>query len=359
MLQKRWFYVALGLIVVVVYARLFLGQTSREPAPAPASLPGVTVPVKDRLPELEQALEPSRVARALNAHPGLMVLLSFWSAATLLLVVGGIILNARAASLKRLRRIFRYRTPLPRVWSLRDVGRLTVLLVLMASLLPFVHIALGAWNVLPLEDRHLWSLIAMFVLHVWVLLVVAGMAAAKSVSLAKALGWPHASARGWSWRSARRAVRVGLTGYVALVPWILGLLWLILTICQRLGIEPPMEPIQELLFLEGRPAVVAMTVVLACVVGPVVEEVLFRGILFSAVRTQTSRLVAMLISGGIFSALHTNLVGFLPILVLGCLLADLYERTGSLLSCISVHIVHNVVLMGFGLILKALLQVAG
>ena len=106
--------------------------------------------------------------------------------------------------------------------------------------------------------------------------------------------------------------------------------------------------------MEDRAGVVALTALLACVVGPVVEEVLFRGVLFSAVRTQTSRLVAMLISGGLFSALHTNLIGFLPILVLGCLLADLYERTGSLLSCISVHIVHNTLLMSFALILKAL-----
>ena len=373
MLHRRWFYVALGLIVVAAYARLFLG---RPPAPAATSAPQLEteLSMREQQEGFEAALRAPRVVETLNAHPGLMVALSCWIAAALLLFSGGIVLNLRAASIRRLRRIFQYRAPISRAWSLGDVSRIALLLLLVASLLPFVRIALGAWELLPISDQHLWSLLAMAVLHVWVVLIAWGFAAAKSIPLARALGLPVAAspsaggtssaarkvpprsptARGWSWRGIRRAVGVGLTGYVALVPWILALLWLIMRVCQQLGIQPPMEPVQEMLFLESRPGLVAATVVLACVVGPVVEEILFRGILFSAVRTHTSRLVAMLISGGIFSALHTNLVGFLPILVLGCLLADLYDRTGSLLSCISVHIVHNIFLMSFGLILKAM-----
>jgi len=136
----------------------------------------------------------------------------------------------------------------------------------------------------------------------------------------------------------------------------LGLLWLIGLVCQWLGVEPPVEPIHELLFLEQRPLMVASTLVLACVVGPIAEELFFRGLLFGAMRTRMSRVWASLATGSLFAAVHTNPVGFLPILLLGWLLADLYERTGSLAAPIAVHIVHNTLLISVGLTAKQILS---
>jgi hypothetical protein len=136
----------------------------------------------------------------------------------------------------------------------------------------------------------------------------------------------------------------------------MGLLWLIMVVCERFGIQPPLEPIHELLFLERSPLVLGLTLALACVVGPFVEELFFRGVLFTALRTRTSRVAAMAISGGAFALAHTNVVGFLPILLLGCLLADCYERTGSLWASVVVHSFHNSLLIGVALTLKALLS---
>jgi len=58
---------------------------------------------------------------------------------------------------------------------------------------------------------------------------------------------------------------------------------------------------------------------------------------------------AMLLSGALFSLVHTNVIGFVPILVLGCFLADLYERTGSLGAPIAIHMLHNTFLLGIAL----------
>jgi membrane protease YdiL (CAAX protease family) len=66
----------------------------------------------------------------------------------------------------------------------------------------------------------------------------------------------------------------------------------------------------------------------------------------------------MLMSGAAFSCIHTNPVGFLPIMVLGCLLANLYERTGSLASPLAVHILHNSLLMSLALVLRQLLALS-
>jgi len=135
----------------------------------------------------------------------------------------------------------------------------------------------------------------------------------------------------------------------------MALLWGIVSTSQRLGIEPPIEPIHELLFMDQPRLVLGLTVVLSCLIGPVAEEFFFRGVLFTAVRRHTSRTVAMLASGAAFAMAHTNVLGFLPIVLLGCLLADLYERTGSLVAPIAVHVVHNSLLVGLALTLKALL----
>ena len=49
------------------------------------------------------------------------------------------------------------------------------------------------------------------------------------------------------------------------------------------------DEIQELIFEEPRAGILALTVLLACVVGPVAEELFFRGLLFSTLRRRMSR----------------------------------------------------------------------
>jgi membrane protease YdiL (CAAX protease family) len=219
---------------------------------------------------------------------------------------------------------------------------------MLVGLVPFVHLSAMAWGGVSLaEDRHLWSVAFMLGLEAFFLLIVWGFASMKRLTMRAAFGL--------SWRHAARAIGQGLLGYVAVFPWVFGLLWLMATVSQWIGFEPPMEPIHELLFLEPRPLVLGLTLVLACLIGPIVEEIFFRGVVFSALRTRTGRVWAMLASGSLFAVVHTNPVGFLPILLLGCLLADLYERTGSLLASITVHILHNSLLISLGLLTKQLM----
>jgi membrane protease YdiL (CAAX protease family) len=162
-------------------------------------------------------------------------------------------------------------------------------------------------------------------------------------------------ALGLSMRQTASSMAVGLRGYLGLFPWLLLLLFGIMELARRLGFEPPKEPIHELIFEEDRPQVLALTVLLACVVGPVAEELFFRHVLYGAIRRYLSRTLAMLASGALFSLTHTNLVGFLPITILGCLLANLYDRTGSIAAPVAVHMAHNTILMGFALVARELL----
>ncbi len=336
--QRRSVYIGLGLVALLAYARLWTGP---KPA-APVSSSALTHSLGDDT-SLEHPIEMRELLARASSRPHLMRWLSLWTAMITLLGLGGICLNVRAVWRRSLIRLFRYRSRLEVFWSFREVAQLIALLLLVLSLLPFVHLSAIVWVWSELADPRLWAVISMLAVDSLVILFIWGFAAAKGWRLGRK-------------PSASRAVAIGqgLVSYAAMFPWIAGLLWLIIRTCQQLHIEPPIEPIHELLFLEPRRSVVVLTVVLACVVGPVAEELFFRGVVFRALRSQASRLVAMLISGGLFAAVHTNLIGFLPIVVLGCLLADVYERTGSLWSSIAVHMVHNTLLVGLGLTIRAL-----
>jgi CAAX protease family protein len=94
---------------------------------------------------------------------------------------------------------------------------------------------------------------------------------------------------------------------------------------------------------------VPVQILLIVVAAPVSEEVCFRGMLFGGLRTRLPRLAAALISALVFGALHaTTGVSAIPVLtVFGFLLALLYERTGSIVPGILLHMLNNsVALLG-------------
>jgi membrane protease YdiL (CAAX protease family) len=142
-------------------------------------------------------------------------------------------------------------------------------------------------------------------------------------------------------------------------PWLFIALWLTVEAARALGVEPPVEPIQELVFQEDRTAVLALTALLACLVGPVAEECFFRGVVFAALRRRVSRAAAMGVSAGAFALLHGNPIGFPSIWLLGCLLAYLYERTGSLAAPLAVHVLHNTLLMSTALMVRRVMELVG
>ncbi len=79
------------------------------------------------------------------------------------------------------------------------------------------------------------------------------------------------------------------------------------------------------------------------VVPAVCEETLFRGLIFGAVRSRWSFLVAALVSAVLFGALHGDPLQTPAALLLGLYLAAIRERTGSLLPCVVAHAANNAI----------------
>jgi membrane protease YdiL (CAAX protease family) len=88
-----------------------------------------------------------------------------------------------------------------------------------------------------------------------------------------------------------------------------------------------------------------LQVLLIVIAAPIAEETCFRGMLFGGLREKLPRLAAALICGLIFGALHalTGVTAVPPLIVFGFLLALLYERTGSIIPGILLHMLNNTI----------------
>lgn len=336
-MKSLWWYVGLTAVVFAAYWATSSSHSGRSLKLRPVT-PGIGQDADHSL--WEQPLDSQRAKALLEERPAVATLLSIWTLLAAALGAGGVWLSARAIARGGLARAWRYPSKLGLAWSWGDVGRMAWLVILIAGLLPLAHVRLSEAGVLPLPRERIWTVVTMGFLDLLVILVVWAFAAKHTDPAPVFFGPPG---------RRLRTVRESLMTYVACFPWMFGLLWAALMAAAALGIEPQVEAIHELLFVEDRPQTLILTVVLACVVGPIAEECLFRGVVFGVLRRHASRGLAILASSALFAAMHTNLVGFLPIFALGALLAVLYERSGSLAGPIGVHMLHNTFLVGIGL----------
>lgn len=148
------------------------------------------------------------------------------------------------------------------------------------------------------------------------------------------------------------AFRKALPLFLMLLPivWIASLIWTnILTAFEAVGLIEAFEP-QELITLfqrGGDPIAVGLLVAMAVILAPVVEELIFRGCIYRFLKSQTTLLPAQILSGIVFSFMHANLMSFVPLVIVGVLLARVYEKTGNLMVAIWFHAFFN----GFSLLM--------
>jgi membrane protease YdiL (CAAX protease family) len=122
-----------------------------------------------------------------------------------------------------------------------------------------------------------------------------------------------------------------------------GVYLLFATFYSLLIVEPRQKDIAE-----GFGAV-PVQVLLIVIAAPVSEEVCFRGMLFGGLRRNFARIPAALVTGLIFGGLHalTGVTAVPPLIVFGFVLSLLYEKTGSIVPGILLHMLNNsVALLG-------------
>jgi membrane protease YdiL (CAAX protease family) len=186
----------------------------------------------------------------------------------------------------------------------------------------------------------------------WVMLYVVGLEAARIaggrwafllMTAAVTLWW----SRRWSWSWADWVgASAGSLGWVLRLGFWLGLalawpqqmtVWLNAGWCEWKGWPVAMNPLLAWLLRAVNPWEISWIVLLICVVAPLVEELIYRRVLWSGLRVKVSAFHATWISALLFSLRHGAVDSFLPHFLAGLVFAQIWSRTGSLLSCIVAH----------------------
>jgi len=130
---------------------------------------------------------------------------------------------------------------------------------------------------------------------------------------------------------------VGLLVVVRLSAWGYGALM------QEFGWDPPLREVADLTQVFG-PTIwgLLLSVALVVIVAPVVEEVVFRGVLQGAFAGQWDRRVAIVLAAALFALYHMTLWLFLPLFALGIACGWLAHTRRTLLPAISLHGAYNV-----------------
>lgn len=122
------------------------------------------------------------------------------------------------------------------------------------------------------------------------------------------------------------------------------LLWgVVVLLASSVVLEPllmlfPKEEYQNVTDMVGLGGWAILSVV---VCAPVLEEILFRGLIFESCRERFGSGAAVLVSALLFGLVHGVPVQIINAFVVGLIFGYVYLRTGSLLSVILLHVVNN------------------
>lgn len=153
------------------------------------------------------------------------------------------------------------------------------------------------------------------------------------------LAWSEAF--GFGRTSPRRCVGQAVAAVSVILPTAMMLGAVAAVVLTRLGFKPEMQPAVRMLS-EGPPTWHLIVYGLGAVVlAPLAEEVLFRGLLYPALRRVCAPATAVWMAALPFAGMHFNAMAFLPMTFLAVTLTWLYERTENLLTAILAHALFN------------------
>ncbi len=140
---------------------------------------------------------------------------------------------------------------------------------------------------------------------------------------------------------SRHPLLAGAATFLISIPLITGLAFIWKALLERFGFPTDEQEMIDLFRDADNPTVLVCMVVLAAVVAPVTEELIFRAGLFRYLRTRIPRWFALTIPALIFALLHSNLAASVPLFALGLFFALAYERTGRIAVPMIAHALFN------------------
>lgn len=158
--------------------------------------------------------------------------------------------------------------------------------------------------------------------------------------------WTLKKVRHWKWADfgwrgvPLRVILSKVLGLYAMT-WVFNICYAIALF--NYGFNPPETDVYSKLLGQVTWYTLILNLLLAGVLAPLVEETLFRGVIFGSLQAYFGKWTAAVISATVFSALHFQAYGFLPRFVLGMVLAYLYDKYKSLYPSVALHALNNIV----------------
>jgi CAAX protease family protein len=143
------------------------------------------------------------------------------------------------------------------------------------------------------------------------------------------------------WRDWRQAMLYGVLLALVALPIGWGLQSASALVMEHLHVIPQEQLPVHILRATERWSNRLVLGVAAILIAPAGEEVLFRGILYPAIKQRGYPRLAFWGTSVLFGAIHLNLAIFLPLTVLALLLTWLYEKTNNLIAPITAHSFFN------------------
>lgn len=214
-------------------------------------------------------------------------------------------------------------------WDLdRLIGRLLLLFCCVSS-----GLVLALWaQKLAGRPREASSGEQMIVGEVAVLALLVGFMRSHRLKWGAAFGFPN---------NPRQAVLIGATVACVFLPIAEQLQRASGYVMSRLQMQPQEQQAIHVLRETSDWSNRLYLGVLAIALAPVVEEILFRGILYPAIKQAGFPRLALWGVALLFACIHFNLVTFIPLFALALVLTALYERTNNLLAPITAHALFN------------------
>lgn len=219
-------------------------------------------------------------------------------------------------------------------WFPRDVLAFILFYGLLQALFGF-----GLWTAdrLKLVPHDWLRAISLF----WATFAVNGIVIAAVLLYLKRRYQVRAADLGLRCGKEAALIGAGVLGYLAFLPPFLLLVFLSALSCALLGIEPKPHDVIEIFQTEKSPWILGGLILFATLIGPLFEEIFFRGFVYGALKKRWGTRGGLVATALLFAAVHFNAFQFLPIFGLGLLLTFLYESTGSLIPSITLHVLNN------------------
>jgi uncharacterized protein len=146
-----------------------------------------------------------------------------------------------------------------------------------------------------------------------------------------------------AWQFGLRPPGVGWVSATGMIVFLL-VAFLVLSVAWTELFNPGKEKLLDQLGTNDSAALLLLSAGLTCVVAPICEELLFRGYVFTALRSWHGAWLAAVITGVVFGLVHAGsapALDLVPLAGLGFGLCLLYWYTGSLYPCIVAHSLNN------------------